>query len=123
MGEVIGVDSLNSEINRLQREWFTEEAVIIIADTDYAVYVEFGTYKMAAQPYMRPAAEYAAAGAQRAASRAESAEELVKLIGEDVREYADRVVPVDTGYLKSQISLIETDSAIDAEVTEWVSGL
>ena len=29
----------------------------IAPDTEYAIYVEFGTRKMAAQPYMRPAAE------------------------------------------------------------------
>ena len=27
----------------------------VVAFADYSVYVEFGTYKMAAQPYMRPA--------------------------------------------------------------------
>lgn len=30
---------------------------IVSANTDYAGYVEYGTYKMAAQPYMMPAAE------------------------------------------------------------------
>lgn len=29
----------------------------LIADADYAGYVEFGTSRMAAQPYLRPAAE------------------------------------------------------------------
>jgi len=29
-----------------------------VKPVEYAVYVEYGTYKMAAQPYMRPAAEY-----------------------------------------------------------------
>lgn len=29
----------------------------VVADTNYAAYVEFGTRKMAAQPYMRPALE------------------------------------------------------------------
>ena len=30
-------------------------AITIRADTDYAEHVEFGTYKMRAQPYIRPA--------------------------------------------------------------------
>ena len=35
----------------------TEEGVE--AGTDAAIYVEFGTYRMAAQPFMRPAADKA----------------------------------------------------------------
>jgi HK97 gp10 family phage protein len=33
----------------------TENSVLLVAGTDYAVHVEFGTSKMSAQPYMRPA--------------------------------------------------------------------
>ena len=32
-----------------------ENDVQIIADSDHSTFVEFGTWKMAAQPYMRPA--------------------------------------------------------------------
>lgn len=36
----------------------TEEfSATVSPNTDYAAYVEFGTYKMGAQPYMRPAAD------------------------------------------------------------------
>ena len=34
-----------------------EDTVIVAPHTDYAMYVEFGTYKMAAQPYMKPGFE------------------------------------------------------------------
>lgn len=34
-----------------------EFSATIAPDTDYAAYVEFGTYKMGAKPYMRPAAD------------------------------------------------------------------
>mgnify|MGYP005813244235 CR=1 FL=1 len=37
---------------------FSEPAYIEVGPTmDYSIYVEYGTYKMAAQPYMRPAAD------------------------------------------------------------------
>lgn len=29
----------------------------VVSEADYSVYVEFGTYKMAAQPFMRPAVD------------------------------------------------------------------
>jgi HK97 gp10 family phage protein len=52
------------------RCWQTSEGATVTAggvsngpegsrDVDYAVYVEFGTYKMAAQPYLRPAVDLA----------------------------------------------------------------
>jgi len=34
-----------------------KDTVIIAPHTEYATYVEFGTYKMAAQPYMKPGFE------------------------------------------------------------------
>jgi HK97 gp10 family phage protein len=33
----------------------TAEGMFVVADTDYAAFVEQGTSKMAAQPYLRPA--------------------------------------------------------------------
>lgn len=36
-----------------------EESVSVYSDVEYAAYVELGTYKMAAQPYLRPALEEA----------------------------------------------------------------
>lgn len=40
-------DSIHSEVS--------SEGMFVVADTDYAAYVEQGTSKMAAQPYLRPA--------------------------------------------------------------------
>ena len=35
----------------------TDTEAVLVASTDYAAYVEFGTRRMAARPYMRPAVE------------------------------------------------------------------
>ncbi len=43
---------------------------VVSADTDYAAYVEFGTSKMAAQPFMAPAALSAAGRIAEAAAAA-----------------------------------------------------
>lgn len=41
----------------------------VIAGADYAVYVEYGTRRMAPQPYMTPAAEAARPGFEQAAKQ------------------------------------------------------
>lgn len=41
----------------IQAKKLAETEWEIAPNTEYAIYVEFGTRKMAAQPYMRPAAE------------------------------------------------------------------
>ena len=41
----------------IKAEKETETAWTVAPTTEYAIYVEFGTRKMSAQPYMRPAAE------------------------------------------------------------------
>lgn len=34
---------------------YSPDGAQVVFDSDHALYVEFGTYKMAAQPYLRPA--------------------------------------------------------------------
>lgn len=43
--------------NSITTEMDSSVSAIVAPHTEYAEYVEFGTYKMAAQPYMTPAAE------------------------------------------------------------------
>jgi HK97 gp10 family phage protein len=51
----------------------TENSVTLVAGTDYALFVEFGTSKMSAQPYMRPAID-----AKRDAAMKVTADEISK---------------------------------------------
>jgi HK97 gp10 family phage protein len=53
-----------------------EEGGQVIADTDYAGYLEYGTRRMKAQPFMRPAKT--------------AAEPLVRVLGEEVYTIATR---------------------------------
>lgn len=43
--------------NSINTEFPSQSKAIIAPHTEYAIYVEFGTRRMRAQPYMRPAAE------------------------------------------------------------------
>lgn len=56
------------------------DTVEVVADADHAVYVEMGTYKMRAQPYIRPAMENHTDEVLDAVSR-----EVEAMVGEKVR--------------------------------------
>lgn len=74
------------------------------ADTDYAVYVEFGTSKMEAQPYLRPAARRAMRNIDSLAEDADNVNELVENIAIAIEDEAKERVPVDTGQLRNSIN-------------------
>lgn len=105
---LVGEVPVEKHLSSVNREWLADANPVIIADTRYAVYVEYGTKFMDAQPYMRPALRYAAARAPQYAVQADSAERFAELVAEDAKEYAKSIVPVDTGYLRSQIDVADT---------------
>lgn len=43
--------------NSINTEFLEPALAAVGPNMDYSIYVEYGTYKMAAQPYMRPAAD------------------------------------------------------------------
>lgn len=73
---------------------------------DYGVYQEFGTYKMAAQPFMNPAADAVRpafdAGIKKL-SNLRQAESFVDKVATDLVGHARAMAPVDTGALKNSI--------------------
>lgn len=50
---IVPVDT--GDLRRSIKHTVVEDTVVISAEEDYAMEVEFGTSKMAAQPYLRPA--------------------------------------------------------------------
>jgi HK97 gp10 family phage protein len=54
--DVVPVDT-GALKNSIRAEPESDKVWIVAPHTEYAIYVEFGTRKMRAQPYMRPAAE------------------------------------------------------------------
>jgi hypothetical protein len=64
---------------------------------------------MAAQPYLRPAAERAMAKADRFADESNSADELVEKLALQVEREAKELAPVDTGTLRNSISAQRAD--------------
>jgi len=101
--EIEGLDGTKDALDGLLS---TNEATWTIqADVDYAVYVELGTSKMAAQPFLRPAIASVMGGskASQIAANANSVEELVEGLAEAIAEEARSNAPVDSGRLKNSI--------------------
>ncbi|MFC5970076.1 hypothetical protein ACFPYI_01910 [Halomarina salina] len=99
-----GVASLVGTLDALDARWTTEVTYVVGTNVEYAVHVEFGTSQMAAQPYLRPAAERTNRQLDQIAAQADSVEEFVRLAALEVEAISKDVVPVDTGNLQSSIT-------------------
>jgi hypothetical protein len=80
----------------------------IIADgVDYGIYQEFGTKRMAAQPFLIPAFEDATkslpAAMGQAVERGVNPNDVLKKTAFDIQGNAQKRAPVDTGALKNSI--------------------
>jgi len=99
----VDIDGVALTVSRLEAMKPEEASYKVSAKTDYAVYVEFGTKFMQAQPYMRPAVNQTMREADVYANRADSVDEFVELLAEAIADKARTRAPVDTGKLKNSI--------------------
>jgi hypothetical protein len=84
---------------------------VVGTHVEYALYLEFGSSRMPAYPFMKPAIEDVMAGADRLADQASDVDHLVKLIAMEIeaqaKHYASTGLPpgpdVQTGNLRSSI--------------------
>lgn len=101
---MVGVDALLDSIADTKARWAQRVEYEVGSNVDYAIHIEFGTSKMRAQPYLRPATERTRRQLDAIARKADSLEELVKLAALSVEQIAKDIVPVDTGRLRSSIT-------------------
>lgn len=101
--ELLGKSSVLSALDDLLSAWTVDSEWYVVAGADYAPYVEYGTYKMQAQPYMRPAAKTVGSQMDGYMDRVQTADEAQRAVAKAVEEEAKRIVPVDTGHLKNSI--------------------
>lgn len=86
------------------KEFAGRAEYVVGTNVEYAVYVEFGTSRMEAQPYLRPATkEVVSRKGDAIAAEAESAEEVVKRLALEIEGAAASKAPVDTGTLQASI--------------------
>jgi len=81
-----------------------DDAVYVVgSNVEYAIFVEMGTSRMEAQPYLFPAAREAERSIQRIAGDARGVEEAVKKVALFIERRASENAPVDTGNLQASI--------------------
>lgn len=80
-----------------------EARYIVGSDVEYAIYVEFGTSRNQAQPYLRPAVERAVRKLDSIGTFA-SPDDVAQALALEVERQAKMEAPVDTGTLKNSIT-------------------
>lgn len=98
-----GMASVEQTLDTVRNDWGEMQAHTVVSDVEYAVYVEYGTSRMPADGSLRDAISSTTSKIDRLAGKANSADELSRLIAEDIAEGYRNGVPVDTGTLKNSI--------------------
>lgn len=106
MGNNIDVDGLSGVLTTLEgvKPDNKTTAWEVGSDVEYSIYVEYGTSKMQAQPYLRPAVNQTMREADKYLARADDVDEFIELLAKSVEEKATARAPVDTGRLKRSIT-------------------
>jgi len=103
--ELLGFSETVQDFRRM-KEWAGDDDVVYVVGTDveYAAFVEFGTSKMKAQPYLRPAArQVARSPGTHIGGDPDSVNQFVRQLALAIERQAKKKAPVDTGNLKASI--------------------
>lgn len=98
-----GVGSLINALDDIEERWVGSVAWEVGTNVEYSIHVEYGTGRMNAQPYLRPAVQHAKRNLDRWAKQADGIQELIETVALEIERYAKEVVPVDTGTLRASI--------------------
>lgn len=102
---LIGYNSLINTFQSITDNWSTPNERQVVAGAPYSAYVEFGTWSMAAQPFMRPAIDGAVGRAGNHARSANNVNQLLELLAIDIRDHAKTYAAVDTGRMRDEIHI------------------
>lgn len=100
---ILGATQVLANMDRVVDSFTVEATWVVGTNVEYSVYVEFGTYKMAAQPYLRPAVEAARRRFDSFLSNAPNLDKAIERIALFIEREAKRRCPVDTGNLRASI--------------------
>ncbi len=108
----IGFDQLQNAFE--QAQMVTGGAHWVVGTSaEYGIYVEFGTSKMEAQPFLRPAVRKALSDLAGGRIPGNNLDEVIKNFALRVERYAKEIVPTDTHKLQWSI--------VAAPVGQWES--
>ena len=98
-----GLSTIKNAFDDIRNRWGEPAAWEAYADADHAGFVEGGTSKMQAQPYMRPAAERVEGRLSNYAEQSSSTGEVTRNVALAIADEARKIVVVDTGELRGSI--------------------
>lgn len=98
-----GLSAIKNGFDDIRNRWGEPAAYEAYADADHAGFVEGGTSKMQAQPYMRPAVDQVRGQLKRHAAQSGSTNELTRNVALAIADRARQIVVVDTGELRGSI--------------------
>ena len=101
---LLGASALTNSFQSIQARIDGPVTYVVGTPVEYSVYVEFGTSRMAAQPYLRPAVEQAARNIPAIFRDANSMAAGIAQLALEIERVAKQLCPVDTGTLRSSIS-------------------
>lgn len=100
-----GVASLTAAVDGVADRWGTSVTYSVGSNVEYSIHVEYGTSRMAAQPYLRPAAEQTRRELPAIVQSADSLEQAVQRAALRIEDISKRLVPIDTGRLRGSIEV------------------
>lgn len=100
--KVAGLAGLLSALNPLKES----KTVIVVAQAEHGLPVEYGTSRQPAQPFARPGTAKALGKFHETETNAVTLQDAVDGLAEDIAKEWKKLVPVDTGELKNSIEVI-----------------
>lgn len=101
--KLIGFNAVMDMFDSIQTRIEGNAVYVVGTNVEYAVWVETGTTKMEAQPYLRPAMNEADRNIKSIVGDAGSTNEAVKRVALFIERKAAENAPVDTGNLQASI--------------------
>lgn len=100
----VGISGAIDAVQAVKSGYTGEAAYVVGVGAEYGAYVEFGTSKMEAQPYLFPAARHVMnVEYEQIEAQATSIDDLVRSLALAIEKEAKRRAPVDTGNLQNSI--------------------
>lgn len=100
---VRGAAAVAGNLGQVKSRFSTSTTWVVGTSVEYSVYVEVGTSKMAAQPYLRPAVETVRRKVQSILDSAPDLDSALATIAYEIEREAKKRCPVDTGNLRASI--------------------
>ncbi|MCU4754241.1 hypothetical protein OB919_20035 [Halobacteria archaeon AArc-curdl1] len=103
----ISVSGFDTVLDALDYDVSGTAKYTVKARAEYAVFVEFGSSRNQAQPFIRPAVEQTMRNIDTLIDDTADSDEIARILAEDIADNSRGNAPVDTGNLRDSITVEE----------------